>query len=98
MLRKRGFSVLQAGDGITAVDLFRANQPAIDVVVLDLTLPAMSGEQVFRELRLIQPEVRVILTTAYGREKALTALGGLQPWLFLRKPYAFGELMNLLES
>jgi hypothetical protein len=40
----------------------------------------------------------VILTTAYGREKALTALGGLQPWLFLRKPYAFGELMNLLES
>ena len=98
MLRKRGFSVLQAGDGITAVDLFRANQPAIDVVVLDLTLPAMSGEQVFRELRLIQPDVRVILTTAYGREKALTALGGLQPWHFLRKPYAFGELMNLLES
>jgi PAS domain S-box-containing protein len=98
MLRKRGFSVLQAGDGITAVDLFRANHPAIDVVVLDLTLPAMSGEQVFRELRLIQPDARVILTTAYGREKAVTALGGLQPWLFLRKPYAFGELMNLLES
>ena len=97
MLRKRGFSVLQAGDGITAVDLFRANQPAIDVVVLDLTLPAMSGEQVFRELRLIQPDVQVILTTAYGREKALTALSGLQPWHFLRKPYAFGELMNLLE-
>jgi len=97
MLRKRGFSVLQAGDGSTAVDLFRANQPAIDVVVLDLTLPAMSGEQVFRELRLIQPDVQVILTTAYGREKALTALSGLQPWHFLRKPYAFGELMNLLE-
>jgi DNA-binding NtrC family response regulator len=67
------------------------------VVVLDLTLPAMSGEQVFRELRLIQPDVQVILTTAYGREKALTALSGLQPWHFLRKPYAFGELMNLLE-
>ena len=98
MLRKRGFSVLHAADGILAVDLFRAHQPAIDVVVLDLTLPAMSGEQVFRELRMIQPDVRVILTTAYGREKALTALGGLQPWHFLRKPYVFGELMNLLES
>ena len=90
--------MLQAGDGITAVDVFRSNQPAIDLVLLDLTLPAMSGEQVFRELRRIQPDVRVILTTAYGREKALTALGGLEPWLFLRKPYAFGELMNLLES
>jgi CheY-like chemotaxis protein len=98
MLRKRGFSVLQAGDGITAVDVFRSNRPSIDLVLLDLTLPEMSGEQVFRELRRIQPDVRVILTTAYGREKALSTLGGLEPWLFLRKPYAFGELMNLLES
>jgi CheY-like chemotaxis protein len=98
MLRKRGFSVLQAGDGITAVDVFRSNRAAIDLVLLDLTLPEMSGEQVFRELRRIQPDVRVILTTAYGREKALSTLGGLEPWLFLRKPYAFGELMNLLES
>ena len=87
MLRKKGYSVLEAADGVTAVDLFRANHTAIDLVLLDLTLPEMSGQQVLRELRRIQPNLKVILTTAYGREMALTSLGGLQPWLFLRKPY-----------
>ena len=98
MLRKKGYSVLEAADGLTAVDLFRANQPAIDLVLLDLTLPEMSGQQVLRELRRIQPNLKVILTTAYGREMALTSLGGLQPWLFLRKPYRFDELLKLFED
>jgi PAS domain S-box-containing protein len=98
MLRKKGFSVMQAVDGVSAVDVFQANQPSIDLVLLDLTLPRMSGEQVFRQLRRIEPDVRVILTTAYGREKVSTALGELEPWLFLRKPYAFDELMKLLSS
>jgi PAS domain S-box-containing protein len=98
MLRKKGYSVLEAADGLTAVDLFRANQTAIDLVLLDLTLPEMSGQQVLRELRRIQPTLKVILTTAYGREMALTSLGGLQPWLFLRKPYRFDELLKLFED
>ena len=98
MLRKKGYSVLEAADGLTAVDLFRANQAAIDLVLLDLTLPEMSGQQVLRELRRIQPNLKVILTTAYGREMALTSLGGLQPWLFLRKPYRFDELLKLFED
>jgi len=95
MLRKKGYSVLEAADGLAAVDLFRANHHAIDLVLLDLTLPEMSGQQVLRELRRIQPNLKVILTTAYGREMALTSLGGLQPWLFLRKPYRFDELLKL---
>ena len=98
MLRKKGYFVLEAADGLTAVEVYRANQPAIDLVLLDLTLPAMSGQQVFRELRRIQPNLKVILTTAYGREMALTSLSGLQPWLFLRKPYRFDELLKLLED
>ena len=98
MLRKKGYSVLEAADGLAAVDLFRANHHAIDLVLLDLTLPEMSGQQVLRELRRIQPNLKVILTTAYGREMALTSLGGLQPWLFLRKPYRFDELLKLFED
>ncbi len=98
MLRKKGYSVLEAADGLAAVNLFRANHHAIDLVLLDLTLPEMSGQQVLRELRRIQPNLKVILTTAYGREMALTSLGGLQPWLFLRKPYRFDELLKLFED
>jgi two-component system cell cycle sensor histidine kinase/response regulator CckA len=96
MLRKRGFSVLEAGDGDTAVEVFRANQSAIDLVLLDLTLPGMSGRDALREFRRIRPDVKVIVTTAYNRETALNSLGELQPWDFLRKPYQFRELAKLL--
>ncbi|HXA51988.1 MAG TPA: PAS domain S-box protein, partial [Candidatus Acidoferrum sp.] len=65
MLRKRGFSVLEAGDGKTAVAVFRAQASEIDAVLLDMTLPGMSGPEVLHALRRIRPDVRVILTTAY---------------------------------
>ena len=98
LLRKKGYSVLEAGDGLTALSLFRANQRAIDLVLLDLTLPGVSGRDVLSELRRIQPDVKVILTSAYSQQVATTSLGGQRPQLFLRKPYRFGELMTLLES
>ncbi len=98
LLRKKGFSVLEAGDGLTALSLFRANQRAIDLVLLDLTLPGISGRDVLSELRRIQPDVKVILTSAYSQQVATSSLGGQQPKLFLRKPYRFGELIALLED
>jgi CheY-like chemotaxis protein len=98
LLRKKGYSVLEAGDGLTALSLFRANQRAIDLVLLDLTLPGISGRDVLSELRRIQPEVKVILTSAYSQQVATSSLGGQQPRLFLRKPYRFGELIALLED
>jgi CheY-like chemotaxis protein len=51
MLRKRGFDVIEASDGREGVNLFRAHEPAIDAVLLDMTLPRLSGREVLRELR-----------------------------------------------
>src|SRR5262249_44730470 len=64
MLAKERFSVIEAGDGTTGANLFRANEAKIDVVLLDLTLPGLSGREVLKELRRIRPDVKVILTTA----------------------------------
>ena len=60
ILRMKGLSVFEAGDGLAAVDLFRANQSGIGVVLLDLTLPGMGGKDVFAEVRRIRPDVKVI--------------------------------------
>ena len=98
MLRMKGFSVIEAIDGGAAVDLFRANEREIGVVLLDMTLPVMDGGEVFVELRRIRPDVRVILTTAYREETTLTTLGGQQPWTFIRKPYRLNDLLNLLRN
>ena len=98
MLRRRGLSVLEAGDGHAAVDLFRANQSAIGVVLLDLTLPGMSGTDVLAEVRRIRPDVKVILTTAYSEEVAVNAVGGQRDWAFIRKPYKITDLAKLVRD
>jgi PAS domain S-box-containing protein len=98
LLRDKGLSVIEAADGNTGVDLFRANAQKIDAVLLDMTIPGMSGQEIFRELRQIQPDVEVIITSAYGRDWVLTALGAAQPWLYVRKPYHISELTGLLRK
>ena len=97
-LRTNGFSVIEAIDGGAALDLFRANEPDIAVVLLDMTLPAMSGPEVFAELRRIRPDVKVILTSAYSQETVLTAFGGQPTWDFVRKPYQLNDLVNLISA
>ena len=76
MLRRNGFSVLDASDGSEGVDLFRAHAADIDVVLLHVTLPGMSSREVLTQLRELQPDVKVIVATAHGRDQALAALGG----------------------
>ena len=51
MLRKERYTVIEAGDGDTALELFRANAADIGVVLLDMTLPGISGRKLFEELR-----------------------------------------------
>jgi len=96
MLRKKGLSVIEAIDGIAAVELFRANEPNIGLVLLDVTLPRMSGPEVFAELRRIRPNIKVIITTAYSQETTLPTVGGQQSWAFIRKPYQLHDLWNLI--
>jgi len=88
--------VIEAGDGTAAANLFRVNEGRIDVVLLDMTLPGMSGREVLKELRRIQPRVKVILTTAFSQASALSSIAERHLWGFVRKPYQLSELTNLL--
>jgi two-component system cell cycle sensor histidine kinase/response regulator CckA len=96
MLRKRGFSVVEASDGRAGMDLFKSNERKIDAVLLDLTLPGMTSRTVLEELRRMRPDVKVIVTTAYSQDRAREAIGALQPWLYIQKPYRVSEVADLL--
>jgi PAS domain S-box-containing protein len=98
MLRIQGFIAIEAANGRAGVDLFRQGAADIDVVFLDLTLPGMSGREVFDELRRIKPGARVVITSAYSQSWAEANLGGLQDWLYIRKPYPLSELTALLRK
>ncbi len=98
MLRKGGFSVLEASDGEAALELIRTQAEDIAVVLLDLTLPGTSSREVFNELRSIRPRAKVILTSAYGRESAAASLVSQSHEDFIRKPYHLKELAAVVRS
>ena len=95
-LQRKGFSVLSAADGPTAVETFRVRADDIGVVVLDWTLPGLSGQEVFRRIRAFKPEIRVIITSAYDPEIANAILSSEPGVRFLHKPYRFSDLLREL--
>jgi two-component system, cell cycle sensor histidine kinase and response regulator CckA len=95
-LQRAGFTVLSAADGLTAVETFRARADDIGVVVLDLTLPGLSGQEVFRRIRGLKPEVRVIIASAHDCGRAEAILPTEPGVTFLQKPYGFSDLRREL--
>ena len=63
-----GYTVTLAGNGLEAVDLFAHAPNAFDLVLLDLTMPAMNGEEVFRRLQILRPGVPVLLFERLQRD------------------------------
>ena len=96
MLENLGFDVLLASNGQDAIELFRERQHEIAAVIVDLTMPILDGEQTFRQLRLIRPDAKVILSSGYSNLKVSPrfANGGLAG--FLKKPFDMHELEGLL--
>ena len=96
MLEHIGFDVVVAGDGRDAIEVFREHQQQITAVVLDLTMPVMNGEQTFRALRAISPDVKVVLSSGYTDLEVSRrfASGGLAG--FLKKPFDIEELQGVL--
>jgi CheY-like chemotaxis protein len=95
MLERLGCSVLQAGDGREGVEVFRAHARLIDAVIVDLSLPRLSGDKVYHAIRDIRPDARVILMSGYSNE---IATRGVDPGLagFLRKPFTVADLRSTM--
>jgi PAS domain S-box-containing protein len=95
MLRKQGFTVIEARDGSAALGVIRAQENFIDVLLLDVTLPGVPGREVLEEARRLRPEMSVVITSAYTEEMAASSL---QTTIerFLRKPYRNDDLVDLI--
>jgi len=99
MLRQLGLTVITAGDGARAVELFRERAGRIDAVVLDLTMPGMSGEETFRALRAVKRDIPVIVTSGYNEQEVARRFGeGTLPSGFLQKPFTLAVLTEKLSE
>ncbi|HEY5999128.1 MAG TPA: GAF domain-containing protein [bacterium] len=94
MLRELGFEVMIARDGCEALERYR-ERPA-DLVLLDLTMPQMDGEQAFRELRALDPQARVVVSSGYNEMEIAGRFSGRGLAGFVQKPYTLETLRNAL--
>jgi PAS domain S-box-containing protein len=96
-LLAQGWQVLEAADGQQAVEVFLQQGQAVDAVILDLTMPVMSGHEVFRQLREIDPHVKVIFASGYAEEQLeeseRQAMAG-----FIKKPYRPQEVVHVVKA
>jgi CheY-like chemotaxis protein len=98
MLESLGFKVLEAADGVEALELYKSRGKDISLVLLDLTMPRMDGHAAFRAIQDLNPAAKVILSSGYNQEEAFGAFVGTGPAGFLKKPYQYKDLLAELEK
>jgi signal transduction histidine kinase len=97
MLRRWGLEVIEAANGSAAIDLLRTRSGEIDLMLLDLTLPGASSQEVLTEA-VAQPKLKVVLTSAHSEEVAKPMMGLPLVRGFIRKPYKIADLAEQLRS
>jgi len=91
MLKELGFTTITANDGIEALKVFKSTSD-ISFVILDLTMPHMDGEQCFSELRKLNPDIKVIMSSGYSEQEVTRKFMGKGLAGFIQKPYKFSAL------
>lgn len=97
LLEAIGFSVVTASNGSEALELYRLQKGRIDLVMMDLVMPGMSGVEAYRELRKIDSAIPIIVCSGYGVESVEDVITGDERACFLHKPYNPAELRRELD-
>jgi two-component system, cell cycle sensor histidine kinase and response regulator CckA len=98
MLEAIGFEPLLASNGPQAIELYRERFHELRVVMLDLTMPGMNGDEVFRELRKIDTSVPVVLTSGFNEQDTVQNFVGRGLAGFLQKPVRLEEMRKKLRA
>ena len=93
-LEEAGCTVFQAADGEEGLAQFRRHERELDMVVLDLTMPRMNGDEVFRRIRASRPDTPIILCSGYTKEDISRQFDGLGLSGFIEKPFTPSELIE----
>jgi len=95
MLEKLGYKVVVAESGRKAVEIYERNQNAIDMVILDMIMPDMSGNETYDRLKEINPAIKTLLSSGYGINGEAQAILNSGCHGFIQKPF---NLTNLSQK
>jgi nitrogen-specific signal transduction histidine kinase/CheY-like chemotaxis protein len=98
ILTRVGMKAVLARDGREGARLFGEMADEIDLVILDLTMPRMSGEEALQKIREIRPDAKVLLTSGYSEQDAVSRFTNDELAGFLQKPYTMIELIEKIRD
>jgi two-component system cell cycle sensor histidine kinase/response regulator CckA len=92
-LRSRGYTVVEAENGVEAMEMFDEQNGAIDLVVSDVVMPEMDGPTLLKEMRARNAEIKIIFVSGYAEEAFEKSLPEGEQFAFLAKPFALSALI-----
>lgn len=98
MLERIGMETVTASDGMEAVDIYRTLHGSISLVILDLTMPRMNGEETFMALMAINPDVNIVISSGYAECETSMKFRGKAVAGFIQKPYKLASLRDCIEK
>ncbi len=98
MLRKSGFGVAEAASGSDAIDVLRTRGREFALILLDLTIPGSSSQEVVAKASLVHPNVKVLLMSAYSDDVARSMIRSNLVCGFVRKPFRLMDLVQTVRS
>ncbi|BCG46476.1 Multi-sensor hybrid histidine kinase [Citrifermentans bremense] len=97
LLKELGFTTVLAESGAEAIEIFKGNRD-LRAVILDLTMPGMDGEECFRELRRIDPEAKVIVSSGFSEQDVVQKFPGKELAGYIQKPYTLKALKEVMRK
>jgi two-component system, cell cycle sensor histidine kinase and response regulator CckA len=97
-LASRGYTVLEAGNGVEAIDVLEKSDGQIDLVVSDVVMPEMDGPTLLRELRTRNPTLKIIFVSGYAEDAFQKHLPADGQFAFLAKPFTLKQLVNAVKE
>jgi PAS domain S-box-containing protein len=97
-LQRYGYTVLTSENGREAVDIYRGMAESISMILLDMTMPVMGGEEALRNLKTINPRVRVLLSSGFNEVEAIRRFTGKGLAGFIQKPYTAAALAEKVRA
>lgn len=98
LLKRLGFGVLKARDGMEALEVFERHSDVIVCVILDVSMPRMSGDEALEKLRARKPDLPIILSSGYTERDVAQRIAQEKLTVFLHKPYTGNELRETLRQ
>jgi two-component system cell cycle sensor histidine kinase/response regulator CckA len=97
-LASRGYSVLEAGNGVEAIEVLQKNGGQVDLVVSDVVMPEMDGPTLLKELRKRNPALKIIFVSGYAEEAFAKSLPQGEQFSFLPKPFTLKQLVGAVKE